>query len=116
MISGLTITYLEKCAELKLDTLEKRRKDQDLILAYKMTSDERFRGAGVRKSAGESGRSGTRMAAEPRNLVTQYSRTELRRASFAVRVMEQWNSLPTKQKNAKDNKAFWLMRKQEDRS
>jgi hypothetical protein len=117
MVSGLTTsTYLEKCTELKLDTLEKRRKDQDLILAYKMTSEERFRGAGVLKTAGESGRSGTRMAAEPRNLVAQYSRTELRRASFAVRVTEQWNSLPTEQKYAKDSKAFRKMRKQEDRS
>ncbi len=84
---------------MKLDNLEKRRKDQDLILAYKMTSEERFRGAGVLKT-GESGSSGMRMAAEPRNLVTQYSRTELRRASFAARVTEQWNSLPTEQKNA----------------
>jgi hypothetical protein len=55
MVSGLTTsTYLEKCTELKLDTLEKRRKDQALILAYKMTSEERFRGAGVLKTAGES--------------------------------------------------------------
>jgi hypothetical protein len=58
----------------------------------------------------------TRMAAEPRNLVTQYSRTELRRASFAIRVTEQWDSLPTEQKNAKDSKAFRKMRKQEDQS
>ncbi len=66
------------------------------------------------KTAGESGQSVTRMATEPRNLVAQYSRTELRRASFVVRVMEQWNSLPTEQKNAKDSMAFQKMRKQED--
>jgi hypothetical protein len=40
-----------------------------------------------------------------------YARTELRKASFAIRVTEPWNTLPTEQKNATDSKAFQSMRK-----
>jgi hypothetical protein len=42
----------------------------------------------------------TRFASEPRNQVAQYAGTDVRKASFAVRVMEPWNRLPTKHKNA----------------
>jgi hypothetical protein len=36
MVSGLRdTTYPQRCAELKLDTLEKRRIDQDISLVYK---------------------------------------------------------------------------------
>ena len=37
MISGLTgSTYEEKCKELGLDTLEERRRQQDLMQTYKI--------------------------------------------------------------------------------
>ncbi len=39
MVAGLKgATYLEKCAELGLETLEKRREDQDLDLVYKFVT------------------------------------------------------------------------------
>ncbi len=36
----------------------------------------------------------TRIASEPRNLVAQYARTDVRKASFAFRVTKPWNRLP----------------------
>jgi hypothetical protein len=39
MVAGLKgANYLEKCAELGLETLEKRRNDQDLALVYKFVT------------------------------------------------------------------------------
>ncbi len=39
MVAGLKgVNYLEKCAELGLETLEKRRNDQDLALVYKFVT------------------------------------------------------------------------------
>jgi hypothetical protein len=39
MVAGLKgSTYLEKCAELGLETLEKRRADQDMALVYKFVT------------------------------------------------------------------------------
>jgi hypothetical protein len=103
--------YLERCEELKLDTLEKRREDQDMALAHKMISEERFQNNMVLRTVGENTRAATRMASEPKNLITQYARTELRKASFAIRVTEPWNTLPTELRNADDSKAFQRMRK-----
>ncbi len=41
MVAGLKgTTYLEKCAELGLETLEKRRADQDLALVYKFVKTD----------------------------------------------------------------------------
>jgi hypothetical protein len=34
----MNTNYLEKCAELGLETLEKRRNDQDLALVYKFVT------------------------------------------------------------------------------
>ncbi len=48
-------------------------------------------------------RTATRIASEPRNLVAKYARTELRKASFAVRVSEPWNKLLAEQKNKISN-------------
>lgn len=111
-VSGLkSDTYLDRCKELNLDTLEKRRNDQDLSLTYKMVNDERFKGTRVLELIGNRDRAGTRMASEPKNLVAQYARTEMRKSSFANRVTEPWNSLPAELKNARDSKAFRRMRK-----
>jgi hypothetical protein len=112
MVSGLKSgTYLERCEELKLVTFEKRRMDQDLALAHKMITEERFQNNMVLRTVGENTRAATRMASEPKNLTTQYARTELRKASLANRVTEPWNTLQTELKNANDGKAFRRMRK-----
>ncbi len=49
MVAGLKgANYLEKCAELGLETLEKRREDQDLALVYKFVTKK----GGVRHVTG----------------------------------------------------------------
>jgi hypothetical protein len=56
MVSGLkSDSYQERCAELKLETLEKRRTYQDLVLTHKMLTDVRFRKNGVLKQFRETG-------------------------------------------------------------
>jgi hypothetical protein len=81
MVSGLKSgTYLERCEELKLDTLEESREDQHLALAHKMIMEERFQNNMVLRTVGENIRAATRIASEPKNLITQYARTELQKA------------------------------------
>ncbi len=48
IVSGLKPnSYRERCGELKLETSEKRRTDQDLVLTRKMPLEARFRENGV---------------------------------------------------------------------
>ncbi len=49
-----------------------------------MTTDESFKKAQVLQTIRGTGRMGTRMAAEPKDLITQYARTKLQKASFAM--------------------------------
>jgi ribonuclease P/MRP protein subunit RPP40 len=56
MVAGLKgANYLEKCAELGLETLEKRRNDQDLALVYKF-EQMMGRPCSAGRTAGEPGR------------------------------------------------------------
>jgi hypothetical protein len=47
-------TYAKRCVELRLDTLEKRRTDQDMSLAYKRINEERFQGTTVLSTVGDN--------------------------------------------------------------
>jgi hypothetical protein len=81
MVSGLkTTTYLEWCGEFKLETLKKRRLDQDMALVYMLANEEIFRNSRVLKFFGENAQKATRMTAESKNLVTQHAKTKLRKA------------------------------------
>jgi hypothetical protein len=104
-------TYLERCKELNLDTLEKRINDQDLTITYKMVNETRSKNTQVLRMIGNRDRAGTKIVSEPRSLIAQYARTEMRKSSFVYRVMEPWNSLPTALKNARDSKAIRRMSK-----
>jgi hypothetical protein len=107
MVSGLkSNSYQERCAELRLETLEKSRTDQDLVLTHKMLTAGRFRESGVLKQFRETGGTTTRMASDPKNLLTQFARTELRKGSFGIRVTESWNVLTSEQKHARDGKTL----------
>jgi hypothetical protein len=64
-------------------------------------TEERFQNNRVLRTVGENIRAATRMASEPKNLITQYARTELWKASFAIWVTVPWNTLPTELNNAK---------------
>jgi hypothetical protein len=49
-------TYLEKCAELGLETLEKRREDQYLALVYKFVTRKMGRPCLIGRAVREPGR------------------------------------------------------------
>jgi ribonuclease P/MRP protein subunit RPP40 len=98
MVSGLKATkYLLRCAELNLDTLKKRREDQDMSLVHKLASESIFSNTNVLKLVGTGVHTATRIGSESRSLVTQYARTELRNRT------EPWNKFPMEQKNANSN-------------
>jgi hypothetical protein len=63
-------SYQERSEKLKLKALEKRRMDQDSALIHKMLSDARFCEKGALKQFGETGGITTRMAPDPKNLVS----------------------------------------------
>jgi hypothetical protein len=104
MVAGLKgKNYLEKCEELGLLTLEKRRHDQDMTLVHKLLSQG---GGGLLQMAGAREGARTRQAAGPRTLAGQFARTDVRKHSFAVRVVERWNSLPDNVRVAENQEAF----------
>jgi len=107
MVAGLKgETYEEKCAELGLQTLEERRKIQDMTLVHKFLTSEKESSLFVRSTAR------TRQAAGIHSLTVQYARTDPRKNSFAVRTVENWNGLPDAVKAAPDGEAFRRMLKQ----
>ena len=106
MVAGLASTdYKERCFELGLDTLEDRRRDQDMALVHKLLIDGQ--GQDIFKMAGtnENGVR-TRRAAATYGLTTQFARTDIRKYSFGVRVVEEWNKLPESVKQAPSKEAF----------
>ena len=103
LVAGLQgNTYEEKCVELGLETLEKRRTKQDLLQTYKILH-------GVDKVDPRSlftltgpviGRT-TRFTADPMNIVEERSRLDIRKNSFAVRVTSEWNKLDPEAKKSR---------------
>ena len=95
MVAGLRGSdYEERCAELGLETLEERRQSQDMALVHKMMNN------GQGTSMFEFARNDdngvrTRRAAATHGLVVQFARTDIRKYSFTVRVVELWISCQT---------------------
>ena len=106
MVAGLRGSdYEERCAELGLETLEERRQGQDMALVHKMMNNGQ--GAGMFEFArNDENGVRTRRAAATHGLVVQYARTDIRKYSFAVRVVEPWNRLPDTLKKAASKEAF----------
>ena len=105
MVSGLRgRTYEEKCAELGLETLEKRRDKQDMAEVYRDVTDQHGPNLFTRAAAERVIR--TTAAADPTNLRKSYARTEIRRNFFTIRAVDKWNNLPKEVKLAPDQKAF----------
>ena len=99
MISGLAgRTYLERCAELGLETLEKRRETQDLLQLFKMVKEEDQQGQSelFKRNQRTTGTT-TRSSADPWNITVDRARLDIRRYeySFAVRAPDIWNKLPS---------------------
>ncbi len=104
MLAGLKgANYLEKCAELGLETLEKRRndQDQDLALVYKFVTKNDGQSLFNRQEGAR-----TRQAAGGHGMTVQYARTDPRKYSFAVRTVESWNRLPESIKTAETGESF----------
>ena len=98
MVAGLHgNTYEEKCKELGLDTLERRRWIQDIMQTHKiihgqdkLSRDKLFK---FRSTALY-----TRTAADPLHLDQSRARQDIRRKVFKHRVVDSWNGIGHKQK------------------
>jgi hypothetical protein len=91
MVTGLKGTnYEERCLELGLETLQRRRERQDMAMVHKYTAKEN---QSLFTMASEDG-ARTRRTAGAKCVVAQYARTDIRKHSFAVRAVESWNRLP----------------------
>jgi hypothetical protein len=105
MVTGLKgETYEEKCQELGLETLTERRLQQDLMLAHKFIDGSIARGKNLFKKTDQPERARTRQAADPNSIMVQYARTDIRKYSFGVRVVEPWNKLDQGTKNCIEKK------------
>ncbi len=112
MVTGLVgRSYEERCLEVGLQTLERRRWEQDMVEVYRILKrgDEDYAREILPRTNGGNVR--TRLAAGAMNLAKMYSRTDLRKNSFAVRVTNAWNSLDNGTKEALDMKKFKNMLK-----
>ena len=105
MVAGLRgSTYEEKCAELGLKTLEERRGGQDMALVHKFLTERT--GTDLFRLTAAQGRARTRQAAGEHGLAVQFSRTDARKYSFAVRAVENWNKLSEDVKTSQNSKVF----------
>jgi hypothetical protein len=113
MVAGLkSKIYSERCIELGLETLEERRKKQDLALVHKLVREGQEAPMLVPIPEVEN-RVRTRRAAAAHGLAAQYARTDVRKFSFPVRVVESWNRLPDNVKTTTSKDAFKRMLRQQ---
>ncbi len=88
-----------KHQNLGLDTLEKRRRIQDMVETFRiLCSKNDGYASGLLETVRTTG-ARTRQAAEPLNLVHKYARIEVRRKRFSMRVAE--SSFPEKPEKQK---------------
>ena len=109
MVSGLQgETYEERLAECGLTTLEERRSRGDMIQTWKIIQgvDHVDKNTWFRMVDGEEAAHRTRAAGNPLNIVKPRCNNELRRNFFSVRVVERWNGLPSRVKEAKTLDSF----------
>ena len=108
MISGLSgKTYEERLKELKLSSLATRRRKSDLVETYKIINSV----TKVDKSswftmAAEGSTRITRLTADPLNLAPKSAKLEIRKNFFSVRVVNDWNNLPSEVKRARSVNSF----------
>jgi hypothetical protein len=113
MVAGLkSKDYRERCQELGLETLEERRNKQDLALVHKLVREGQEAPMLVPIPEADN-RMRTRRAAAAHGLAAQYARTDVRKFSFPVRVVESWNRLPDNVKTTTSKDAFKRMLRQQ---
>ena len=93
MVAGLAgSTYEERCQELNLETLEKRRWNQDMKQTFKiMRGIDKLDRQKIFKMRQEN--THTRTADDPLHLRHDRSRLEVRTNSFTQRVITSWNNI-----------------------
>ncbi len=108
MVTGLKPgTYKDRCKELQLETLAVRRDRQDMLEVYKYLESGADKSESMFTMAGTgNGSTRTRTSADPRNMRVQFARTDQRKFSFGVRVVEKWNALPSEVKHARTVQQF----------
>jgi Reverse transcriptase (RNA-dependent DNA polymerase) len=99
MIAGLPPgTYEAQCKELGLETLEERRKVQDLAQAHKMIrGKEKLQRIPLFNHV-DGGR--TRQDADELNIKQDQARLEVRKNFFTQRIVKEWNAVPREIKRA----------------
>jgi hypothetical protein len=105
MISGLKSSeYVERCKELGIETLEARRKVQDMAQTYKLIHGiDNVKRVELFNHVQE-GR--TRLAADPLNLRSELARTDIRKNFFTQRIVNDWNKIEAGVKNSKNVHLF----------
>jgi hypothetical protein len=105
-VAGLKgTTYLERCREVDLETLEERRKSQDMTQTFKILKGiDRVRKETLFTRVSRLQR--TRQAENPLNMVRKGPRTDIRQNSYSARLVEKWNSLPGEVKSLEKPDAF----------
>ena len=100
MISGMKgRSYEEKCRELGIETLEERRKKQDLFEAFKiMKGPEPNNAKRILQRQETRNVAVTRNSTEPWNILVQRSRLDIRKYGFTGRTTDAWNKLPSELK------------------
>ncbi len=93
IVSGLAgLTYEEKCRELGMDSLEKRRWAQDMKQAFRIIRGvDRVEPSSVFGMPEGEGR--TRARQEPFYIQPGRTRLDIRKNFFSQRVASQWNGL-----------------------
>ncbi len=99
MVSGLRgENYEEKCRELGLESLAKRRYNQDMQQTYKIIrGKDQVNPGDIFSMRNVEGR--TRAAADPFHLQLERSRLDVRKFSYTQRVVNNWNKLDHKIKS-----------------
>jgi ribonuclease P/MRP protein subunit RPP40 len=96
MVSGLqNHEYEERLVELGMTTLAERRHRADMHMVHKILKNENSLDHTIWfEKAVESGRA-TRITADPLNIKPKAGRLEVRRNFFTVRVIDDWNRIPS---------------------
>jgi hypothetical protein len=105
MISGMGQgNYEEKCKQIGLETLERRRTIQDMAQTFKLVSGvDKVRRVNLFNHIQE-GR--TRLAADQLNMRSEVARTEVRKNFYTQRIVNEWNRIPSECKRSKTVKEF----------
>jgi ribonuclease P/MRP protein subunit RPP40 len=107
MVSGLAGTsYKEKLQEVGLLSLEERRHQADMHLMHKIMHGEGGLEANVWFERASSAAHATRSGADPFNVKVKSGRLEVRRDFYSMRVITDWNRIPSEIKSRPGTSRF----------